>query len=511
MSFEKWTKAIETKDLKEGVPAHVTVEGQEVLLLSTAGDIYAVSHACTHYGGPLSDGTVDGCIVTCPYHHAQFDVSTGELKTTPALDDLTKYDVKIEKGTVYIRDSGRSQFPELQGVDERRFVIIGGGAAGSAAAEMLRREGFAGHIVMISADTHLPYDRPNLSKAYMAGEAEPDWIPLRDEEFYENRNIEPMLNQTVESIDPKTHSVNLASGMTIEYNKLLIATGGVPRKLNGTGVSSQHVYYLRTFDDAQRISDLASKSKRVLILGASFIGMEVAASLAHRNVEVELAAPEKVPMSIVFGERIGKLFQSTHEKNGVIFHMGTTAERIEGENPVRVHLSDGTDLEVDFVVAGLGVVPATSFLDSVGLVEHKAVPVNGKLQTADPDIYAAGDVALYPELRTGEPQRIEHWTAAQSQGRHAARNMLGADEQYTDVPFFWTRQFGASYKYIGHASEWDDIVYDGEVENGEFVAGFFKDGTLRAVFAKGRMAKLVSLTDAMRAGEAIGPDDFSRK
>ncbi len=506
MSLDSWIKALDVEELKQGEPKHVTVDGEEILLLSTEDEIYAVAHGCTHYGGPLSEGTVDGCIVTCPYHHAQFDVSSGKLKTPPALDDLKRYEVKIENGVVYIRDAAGEQFPEVSGEDSRRFVIIGGGAAGNAAAEMLRREGFAGHVVMISSDTHLPYDRPNLSKAYMAGEAEPEWIPLRDEEFYENLSIEPMLNQTVDSIDPATHSVNLTSGMSLEYDKLLIATGGSPRKLSGTEVSSDGIYYLRTFDDARKISELAENARRVLILGASFIGMEVAASLRNRDIEVELAAPESVPMSIVFGDRVGKRFQKLHEENGVTFHMGTTAERIEGENPVRVHLSDSTDLEVDFVVAGLGVAPATSFLSGTGLLDNKAVRVNGMLQTEDKDIYAAGDVAEYPELRTDELQRIEHWTVAESQGRHAARNMLGADERYTDVPFFWTRQFGNSFKYIGHVKKWDDVVYSGDVENGEFLAGYVKGGFVRAVFANGYMAKVVSLAEKMRAGEAVETD-----
>jgi NADPH-dependent 2,4-dienoyl-CoA reductase/sulfur reductase-like enzyme len=301
--------------------------------------------------------------------------------------------------------------------------------------------------------------------------------------------------------------VEVAERGELEYDKILLATGGQPRKIPIPGNDKEGFFALRSYRDAEEISARAEASKAALVLGASFIGMEVAAALKSRGLDVHVAAPEAVPMAAVFGEEVGRRLQRIQEEKGVVFHMGCTAKEIRGNGNVEgVLLSDGERIDADMIVAGLGVTPRVDFLEGTGLVKNGAVAVNEHLRSADPDVYAAGDIASYPS--DGQQVRIEHWAVAEAQGQHAAKAMLGAEEPYREVPFFWTLQFGNSLKYVGYAPGFDAVVYRGEVKEGAFTAGYYKDGKLLAAATLGKAKELIYLGEMLKRGESIPFEGF---
>jgi NADPH-dependent 2,4-dienoyl-CoA reductase/sulfur reductase-like enzyme/nitrite reductase/ring-hydroxylating ferredoxin subunit len=507
MADQEWTKVAEDKQLPEGKPLVVEHEGKEVMIVRTGGRIYAVGHECTHYGGPLSEGGISGGCVICPWHQAAFDLESGEMVRPPALNNLPRYPVKVEEGDVYLGKQEKSLFPKISRKETPRFLIVGGGAAGAAAAETLRREGFDGRILLLTAEDRGPYDRPNLSKDFLKGSIKPEWMPLRSEKFYANRDIELLLNHRVVSMDVKSHRVKLADGRELDYDKVLLATGGQPRKISIPGDDKDGFFVLRSYQDAEEISARAEASKRALILGASFIGMEAASALRSRGLEVHVAAPEKVPMTAVFGEEVGRRLQGIHEAKGVVFHMGCTAAEILGNGQVEaVVLSDGERIEADMVVAGFGITPVVDFLEGTGLVTDGAVAVDERMRSSDTDVFAAGDIASYPS--NGRRRRIEHWAVAEAQGQHAARSMLGAEDPYEVVPFFWTMHFGSSVKYVGYAPSFEKIAYRGSPKEGAFTAGYYRDGKLLAAATLGKAGELILLSEMLRRGESIPFEEF---
>jgi NADPH-dependent 2,4-dienoyl-CoA reductase/sulfur reductase-like enzyme/nitrite reductase/ring-hydroxylating ferredoxin subunit len=509
MPDEQWTKVAEEAELEEGKPISVEVDGEKVLLVRVGGEVRACGGKCTHYGAPLEKGLLVRETVTCPWHSARFDVPTGRVDAPPALTSVGCYPVKVEGGAVYVGEVRKPKAPQIEGEDERTFVIVGGGAAGNAAAITLREEGFAGRILMITAEPHRPYDRPTLSKELMSGEASVKWLPLHSEKFYERRRIELLTESRVIALEPDAHKLTLEDGKEIEYDRALLATGGVPRTLDVPGADLDGCFLLRSRRDAEAIVAAVEEAGRAVILGAGFIGMEVAASLREREMEVHVCAPEDVPMERVFGERVGRWLQHLHEEHGVRFHLGTTADEIHGDGRVEeVRLSDGTVLPADVVVIGAGVRPAVEFLEGTGLLEDGAVPVDGTLRTRDEAVWAAGDIARVPDPRTGEAYRIEHWVVAERQGRHAARCMLGSEDAYDEAPFFWTLQFHNSVKYIGHAAGADEVAFRGSVEDGKFLAGYYQDGRLRAVAGTGPAKPALALGEMLRAGRNVSREDF---
>jgi 3-phenylpropionate/trans-cinnamate dioxygenase ferredoxin reductase subunit len=359
-------------------------------------------------------------------------------------------------------------------------VIVGGGAAGEAAAEILRRHGYDGSVTILSDDSAPPCDRPNLSKDYLAGTAEPSWIPLRSEKFYQEQRIDLRLNTEVKAIDPAAARVHLADGTALPYGALLLATGAEPVRLDTPGADLPHVHYLRTQADSEAIiGAVAAGARRAVIIGASFIGLEVAASLRQRGVEVHVVAPEKRPLERVMGEALGDFIRTLHEARGVVFHLEQTAARFD---PAHVTLKDGKRLAADLVVVGIGVRPRTVLAEQAGLAVDRGVLVNRYLQTSAPNVYAAGDIALFPHGPGGERIRVEHWVVAQRQGQAAARNILGAEAAYTEAPFFWSQHYDAAINYVGHAVRWDRIEVDGDPVKYDFSARFM-DGDRRAAVA----------------------------
>jgi len=513
-----WTKVAKEKDLAEGVPLAAKVGKDDVLLVRLKGKVRACGGKCTHYGAPLAEGLVVGGEVQCPWHNARFDLATGEMTAPPALDGVGCYPVKIEKGEVFVGPKKRSEFPAMaegkgelpsRKRTETTFAIIGAGAAGNAAAETLRREGFGGRIVLITAEPDRPYDRPNLSKDYLAGEADPDWIPLRSETFYDKLKVELLTGRRVAALDPKARTIAFEDGKALKFDQALVATGGVPRRLDVPGASLTGVFLLRSLADSKAIVAAAEKAGSAVVIGAGFIGAEAASSLRHRGLEVHLVAPEEAPLARVFGERIGQWVRGLHEEGGVRLHLGTTVKEIRGRNRVEaVVLADGTTIETNLVVTGLGITPAVACLDGTGLVTGGAVPVDGWLQTRAEGVFAAGDIALAPNPRTGEAERIEHWVVAERQGQHAARAMLGSRAHYDLVPFFWTRQFGKSLQYFGFARQWDRVAYRGRVEDGDFLAGYYAGGNLRALAASGRPKEAIAAGCAIQTGRKLSADEF---
>jgi NADPH-dependent 2,4-dienoyl-CoA reductase/sulfur reductase-like enzyme len=339
-------------------------------------------------------------------------------------------------------------------------VIVGGGGAGLAAADTLRREGYSGSMTIVSADDSAPYDRPNLSKDYLSGQAQADWIPLRSADYYADQKIDLVLNSLVASLDASKKRIELENGKAYSFDALLLATGADAVKIAIPGASESQLFYLRTFAHAKALIDKAASAKKVIVVGASFIGLEAAASLRERGVEVHVVAPDKQPLERVLGSEVGGFIRALHESHGVVFHLGETVARLDGRNAT---LSSGITLDTDFLVLGVGVRPSFALAEQAGLKVDRGILVNAYLETSASGIYGAGDVARWPDPNSGELVRIEHWVVAERQGQVAARNILGRRERFDAIPFFWTQQYDVSVKYVGHAEKWDAVEIDGNL------------------------------------------------
>ncbi|TMJ48719.1 MAG: Rieske 2Fe-2S domain-containing protein [Alphaproteobacteria bacterium] len=474
-------------DLTQGVAADFPgdtllghVGDQEVVLARTGATIHAIDAHCSHYHGPLAEGLVVGETIRCPWHHACFDLRSGEATRAPALNALSVWQVDHERDRIFVRR--KREQPVARGkppVDAPgRIVIVGGGAAGFAAAEMLRRQEFRGDIVMLSDDAAAPVDRPNLSKDYLAGSAPEDWVPLRADDFYTDANIQLRLGTSVASIDTKARNVVLARGDSVAYDRLLLATGAEPVRLSIPGADQPHVHMLRSLADCRAIIRNAKGARRAIVMGASFIGLEVAAALRVRGIEVHVVAPEQRPMERILGSEIGDFVRKLHEEHGVIFHLGDTVAAIEGHNAT---LKSGGSLEADLVVVGVGVRPRLALAEQAGLKLDRGVVVDAYLETSVPGIYAAGDIARWPDPHSGENIRVEHWVVAERQGQTAAQNMLGQRQAFDAVPFFWSQHYDVPINYVGHAEKWDEIAIDGDVAARDCLLRYKAKGRVLAV------------------------------
>ena len=465
-------------DLAEGAMLTGHVGDEEVLLVRRNGTLYAVGAHCTHYHGPLADGLVVGTTIRCPWHHACFDLRTGEALAAPALSPISCWQTQERDGKIYVTSKREKLKSRPTDGASQRFIIVGGGAAGFAAAEMLRRRGFAGAVTMLSNDSAAPVDRPNLSKDYLAGNAPEDWVPLRGDDWYAENKIDLRLNTDVTALDPKTKELTLSGGAKMKFDKLLLATGAEPVKLPIPGADQAHVHTLRSLADSRAIISNAKEAKRAVVIGASFIGLETAASLRAREIEVHVVAPEKRPLERVFGSQLGDFIRALHEEHGVNFHLENTVTAIGNRN---VTLKNGGVLEADLVVIGVGVRPRLALAEQAGLNIDKGVNVDQYLQTSATDIYAAGDIARWPDPISGTNIRVEHWVVAERQGQVAALNMLGEFTPYRAVPFFWSQHYEVPINYVGHAERWDDIDIDGDVMKRDCVARYKQNGRVLAV------------------------------
>lgn len=453
---------------------------QEVLLVRVGADIFAIDAHCSHYHGPLADGVVDGESVRCPWHHACFDLRTGEAVRAPALTALALWTVERDGDRVVVRGKREQPKPRAKSVVDTpsRIVIVGGGAAGFAAAEMLRRQDYRGGIVMLSNDAAAPVDRPNLSKDYLAGSAPEDWLPLRPEGFYTEASIDLRLGAEVAAVDPQAKNVVLAGGEAIAYDRLLLATGAEPVRLPIPGADQPHVHVLRSLADSRAIIASSEGARRAIVIGASFIGLEAAASLRARNLEVHVVGLEQRPMERVLGPQLGDFVRRLHEEHGVVFHLGDTVTAIDGK---RATLKSGGVIEADLVVVGVGVRPRLALAEKCGLAIDRGVTVNAYLETSVPGVYAAGDIARWPDPHSGQAIRVEHWVVAECQGQTAARNMLGQREVFDAVPFFWSQHYDVPINYVGHAETWDEIAVEGDIAAKDCMLRYKSGGRVIAV------------------------------
>lgn len=472
---------IALSELSEGEPKVGHLDGETVLLVRQGEEVFATGARCTHYGGDLGAGLITGDTVRCPLHHACFSLRTGE-PTAPALNPLPVWDVEVREGIVHLGKKRSAASLDARGrkvPGPSSVGIIGAGAAGSAAAETLRREGYEGRIVMIDPDPDAPYDRPNLSKDYLAGSAPEEWIPLRAEGFYEENRIERVVASVTE-LDAGQRRLHLDTGREETFDSVLLATGANAARPRIDGLDRPHVLTLRSLEDCRTLIATAEGADRAVVIGSGFVGMEGASSLRARGLEVVVVSPDSVPFERTLGSLLGERLRRLHEANGTVFRRAIVA----GIESDRVILEDGSAVPTDLVLVAVGARLDTALAEGAGLETDDGVVVDATLRTSAPSVYAAGDIARWPDPRWGS-LRSEHWVVARRQGEAAARNILGHDRRYEDVPFFWTEQHGLRISYVGHATEWDRTEVDGDPD-GECAVRFLSEDRTLAVATIGR-------------------------
>lgn len=502
LSGPDFTQGYSFAKLRDGEMLLGHAEGEHVLLARRGDEVFAVGAACTHYGALLTNGILVDDTVRCPWHHACFSLRTGEALTAPAFKPLPCWQVQRDGDTIHLtarKPAPQARLAPAQAPDS--IVVIGAGAAGTAAVDMLRREGYRGAITLIGAEANPPVDRPNLSKDYLAGSMPEDWLWLMPAAYYHDNDIELITGVAATAIDPAQRQVKLADGRTLSYGALLLATGAEPVRLTIPGADLPHVHYLRSLSDSHALVAATASAKHAVVIGASFIGLEAAASLRARDIEVHVVAPDARPLERILGTEIGDLIRNLHEKtHRVIFHLKTKTTAITAD---AVTLENGEHIPADLVVVGVGVRPAVQLAEQAGLAIDKGVLVNEYLETSVPGIYAAGDIARYPDARSGEYVRIEHWVVAQRQAQTAARNMLGRRERYTAVPFFWSAHYDVTLNYVGHAEHWDRIEIDGSIQDHDCTLRYMAHGKVRAVLTIFRDKE--SLRAVVEMGAMAGP------
>ena len=494
-------EGIALEELGEGgiVQGHVGEDG--VVVVRVEGEVYAIDAGCTHYGVPLGGGIVVGHTIRCPAHHSRFDLRTGEAVAAPALRPAGCWNVEVRGGRAYV--TGRREHappPRAPAAADapRSVVIVGAGAAGTACAEMLRREGFTGTVTLVDAGADPPADRPNLSKDYLAGNAPEEWIPLFPPEFYAENNIELLLDSRVTGVDTEARQVRLMNGRTLEYDALLLATGSEPVRLPIPQREAPHLHYLRTLADSRAIIRAAEGAKKAVVVGSSFIGLEVAASLRARGLEVAVVSHETLPLARVLGPELGWMLQRLHEDHGVRFHLGDGVAAV-GEKSVT--LKSGPTVDADLVVVGIGVRPGVALGTWAGLKVENGIVVDEQLRASAPGVWAAGDVCRWPDPWTGEHIRSEHWVVGQRQGQTVARNMLGRGERFVAAPFFWSAHYDVTVSYVGHAEKWDAIEIDGDPRAHDCTAVYRRAGKPLAVATIARDRASLCAEQAMEAND----------
>lgn len=497
-------------DLQNGQMKQITVEDSQILLSKVNGQFYATGAFCTHYGASLENGILCDERVVCPWHNACFNVIAGQQEEPPGLDSLTTFATRVEGEDVLVQlpqEVPQQRTLEMAKytpkVEQRTYVVLGAGAAGTAAVEVLRQKGFQGKVILVSAEEKLPYDRTKLSKNYLQGKVDEDSLPLRSCEFYDQHDIELRFGQTVTKVDLLNKSMIFEDDSRLEYDSLLLATGGKARKLDINGANLANIFTIRQTEDVNAILDTVKNAQKALVIGSSFIGMEAAASLNQQGLEVTVISPSDVPFQKILGNKLGKMFQQLHESNGINFKFGTKATEFIGEAKVEYAvLENGEKIATDLVVVGIGVEPNTSYLEGIELNEKdRSIPVNQYLQTEIKNVYAAGDIAYFPYAPMGKATRIEHWRLAAQQGRIAAANMLaksGSQNASMVVPFFWSGQYDVKLRYVGHAEQWDEIHIDGNLDKSEFLAFYLQDNKVMAVAGANRDRDIAAVSELMR-------------
>jgi len=482
--------------LDEHRPLRVQAGSEEIILIRQGDQVHAYQGNCPHEGAPLNEGVVCGGLLVCPWHKAAFAVDEGAVCEPPALADLRRYRTWVKGDEVWVDDQPLPRTEPPRHSDARCFVVVGAGAAGSAAVATLLAHGFAGRLVWVDQERQPAYDRTSLSKFVIAGQMPPDEVPgLLEADALRKGQLERKHGK-VRTLNTQKRQLTLADGQQIDYDACLLATGGKALRPDIPGVGLPGVFTLRSREDAALLLDAAEPGQPAVIVGDGFIGLEAASALRKYGVQVHLITRHEVPLARQLGERIGRSIRELHERKGVIFHGPTEVERIEGQGKVEaVLLANGERLQTPLVLLGTGVRPATAFIQGVLLSEDKSVRVDAEMRAAD-SLWAAGDIATFP--LSGRPVRIEHWRLAQQHGVIAAANMLGEQRRYADVPFFWTYQHGRTYEVLGHARDWNRIEFVGEPEKGDFIALQCVDERVEAVIAKGYSDAMATLSQRLK-------------
>ena len=480
----KLDAGVPESSILEGVAFAGHVRGKPVILVRCGKEILGIGATCTHYGGPLADGLVVGDTVRCPWHHARFSLRTGEAIGAPALAPQVCYEVARLDGRVVVtrekkREPARGwRRARVRKGQPRSVAIVGAGAAGTCAAQELRRLGYAGEVTLIDRDLHAPYDRPNLSKDFLAGTLTAKSLPLLPRAFFTAQRVELLLGRAITRLDALRRRITFDDGVRRQFGAIVLALGADPVRIEIPGEKGPPVHYLRSLADSRSIIRAAKGGRRAVVLGASFIGLEVAAALRARKIEVHVVSLEQRPLQKVLGPEFGDFVRTLHEEKGVIFHLGTKLSRT---GPGHVVLEGGARLDADFVVAGVGVRPSTALAEQGGLRVDKGVVVDAFLETASKGIFVIGDAARWPSPRNGELVRIEHWVVAERQGQAVARTIMGERKPFTDVPFFWSQHYDLAINYVGHAERWDTIEIDGTFAARNCTVRYRADGKLRAM------------------------------
>ncbi|XP_026101049.1 apoptosis-inducing factor 3-like isoform X1 [Carassius auratus] len=509
------------KDLENGQMREVDLGAGRALLIKEHGEFFAMGHKCPHYGAPLVKGVLSKGHVRCPWHGACFNITTGDIEDFPGLDSLPTFQVRVEKEKVIIRADKQALQTQRRSKAMSKcsavinsstgfshILIIGSGPAGLVCAETLRQEGFTDRIVMCTMDKHLPYDRPKLSKCL---ESTAEQLQLRSSDFFQMHDIEILLEKEVVSVDVKTRTVTFRDGFKMEYRKLFIATGSRPKPLSYKGKDVGNVFHLSTPEDANSIATLAS-SKNAVIVGTSFIGMEVAAALTDKAHSVSVIGIEAVPFRKALGEKVGKALMKLFESNRVKFYMLNEVSEMQGHNGQlkEVVLKSGKVLRADVCVIGIGSSPATAFLKQSGVhVDSKGfITVNKLMQTNIDGVFAGGDVVTYPlALRCNKKVNIPHWQMAHVHGRVAALSMMGKASDIKTVPYFWTAMFGKSIRYAGYGDGFDDVVIKGDLDELKFVAFYTKSEEVVAVASVNYDPIVSRVAEVFGAGKTIRKRD----
>lgn len=518
-------------DLQDGQMQQIAVGDSQILLSKINGKFHAVSAYCTHYGAPLEKGVLCGERIVCPWHNACFNGISGQQDEPPGLDSLETFATRVEGDRVLVKlpdpipqQRTLAMANHVSQCDRRTLVILGGGIAGINAAETLRQKGYQGKIILISAEDKLPYDRTKLTKNYLQGKGDEDSLSLRSREFYKKHGIELCLGKMVIKVDALEQSLTFSDGSTLNFDSLLLATGGKPRRLDVPGSDLDNIFTIRQPEDVDRILSTAKNAQQALVIGSSFIGMEAAASLIQHGLQVTVVSPSDVPFEKILGSELGKMLQKVHAGKGVTFKSGTKAIEFKGTDKVtKVVLANGDEVATDLVILGVGVEPNTSYLEGIKLDEQdRSIPVNQYLQTEIEDIYAAGDIAKFPYAPMQESTRIEHWRLAAQHGRVAASNMMlsgsgdlrnSSRAKTTDkiVPFFWSGQYDLKLRYVGHAEQWDEVYIDGDLDKPEFLAFYLQNNRAMAVAGINRDRDIAAISELMRREKMPNAQEIQAK
>jgi NADPH-dependent 2,4-dienoyl-CoA reductase/sulfur reductase-like enzyme/nitrite reductase/ring-hydroxylating ferredoxin subunit len=493
------SEPIELDRLQQDQPLHGRVGQTEVLLVRQGDRLCAVSARCTHAGAPLQNGLVHSGKVHCPFHHAAFDLQTGEATLPPALSPLQVFEVKQQGTRAWVTGVAAAPpepgpicpiaappggSPPAEGPIPASLSIVGAGAAGDAAAAMARQRGFAGTIHLLGSASLGPTDRTKLSKDFLTRGTDSSSLNLRSEAYWEAQRIDLRLGNPVVRIDAAAKQIHFADGAAQAFDKLLLAPGGAPGRPQIPGAEAAHV--IRTVQDCLSLQEATPAKTRVGIVGGGFIGMEAAAALRRRGCAVHLISPGKRPLEKVLGDAAAEVMQQLHEAEGVVFHMGRQVSEI---TEAGVRLDDGSQLALDVVLLAVGIAPRLELAQSAGLRQQDGVLVDAHMRTSHPDIYAAGDIARFVAPYSGESMRLEHWAVAQRQGQIAALAMIGQPQPYDSVPFFWTRHYETSLAYVGHAEGFDATTVFGDLHKKAGAVVYKKAGRPLAVATLGWQKK----------------------